>query len=200
MKNMNYAPQLTRRTTTVSTYENIINAIKNQRLLENYPANVLDYGAGYGRGHNLLQRAWERSTIVSYDPYDVEADHVVKELSNEQRGTFDLVLCIHVLNVCMPSTRGQITTHIDDLLKPGGIAVYVARTYYGDIENTKTGVRGDEVKSILVPQGNNNYTYQRGFDFFELGTEVAWKTNARIRTLDYGKNRPPAVYYKKGER
>lgn len=195
-----YAPQLTRRTTTVNTYENIINALKKERLLENYPDKILDYGAGYGRGHNLLQRAWENSTVISYDPYDVEADHVIQNISNEQNNTFDVVFCIHVLNVCMPATRGKITTHIDNLLKNNGIAVYVARAYYGDIENTKTGVRGDEVKSMLIPQGNNNYTYQRGFDFFELGTEVAWKTNAKIHMLEYGKNRPPAVYYKKGER
>ena len=200
MQDENIKPELTRRVTTVATYEAIIQAlkVKEQTRMSNVQS-ILDYGAGYGRGGELIKRAWKNAEVTLYDPYPVEdpTNTVVQEIPEGQ--TYDLIFCVYVLNVCLPATRNRVIKHIDSLLNPNGIAVFKARTYYHDIEKTATGIKGDEIKSMMIPHGKGVYTYQRGFDFYELDVEIWWAADASVKILELGSNKIPAKYYVKGK-
>lgn len=190
-----FKPELTRRASTVNTYEKIAKEVKEQNLLSKDPLRILDFGAGFGKGREVFEKEWPSAEIVSYDPYPVANVKVV--MNNLPKGKFDLIFCIYVLNVCLPVSRKNVIKTVDDLLEKDGIAIYRVRSFKGDIENTKTGIKGEEVNSLMIPVEQGVYTYQKGFDFDELSSEISWELNVTPQRLKMSNQTPPTVWYKK---
>lgn len=78
--------------------------------------DVLDYGCGFGKDVEQLQRKGIKST--GYDKHYLPAYPKQK---------YDTILCFYVLNVLLPEEQATVLIEISQLLKPHGKAYFAVR-------------------------------------------------------------------------
>lgn len=146
--------QTTQRKATLGTYRKVAALIPSE-------ARVLDYGAGLCHGTSVLN-------AESFEPHPRAG--IVPTYTNVQRipsNTYDVVVCNCVLNVIStPSERDRVVQNILRLLKPGGRAYIMVRSW-SDVRSIKHYVT--EGDGCRLPNG----AFQRGFTHAELDTFLA---------------------------
>ena len=145
--------------------------------------NILDYGAGKGRGTASVSRALKNKSIdanvKSYEPFP---ENWAKSLTEEpdytnadniKDGSQDAVVNLNVLNVVPKAIRDDIVKNIGRVLKDGGIGVISSRRWKGDVDTIKpaNSRAGEEPNSFYVTRklkGEIQTNYQKGIEPDEL--------------------------------
>ena len=187
---------LTRRSSTVATYANLAHAYRRYLQGDTPPKEILDYGAGHGKGTSYLRDTFPSSRVTGYDPYESEDESILTCLPLDKK--YDLVFCVYVLNVLEPHERAHVVKEIQSRLTPGGVAIFHTRSFYGEIELIKTGIHANERNAYYVPQGKELYTYQKGYDFLDLALELDWHLKESSHPLLVKQSNGTTAYYKKG--
>ena len=145
--------------------------------------NILDYGAGKGRGTASVSRALKSKSVDanvrSYEPFP---ENWAKSLTEEpdytsadniKDGSQDAVVNLNVLNVVPRAIRDNIIENIGRVLKDGGIGVISSRRWKGDVDTIKpaNSRAGEEPNSFYVTRklkGETQTNYQKGIEPDEL--------------------------------
>jgi SAM-dependent methyltransferase len=145
--------------------------------------NILDYGAGKGRGTASVFRALKNKSIdanvKSYEPFP---ENWAKSLTEEpdytnadniKDGSQDAVVNLNVLNVVPRAIRDDIVKNIGRVLKDGGVGVISSRRWKGDVDTIKpaNSRAGEEPNSFYVTRklkGEIQTNYQKGIEPDEL--------------------------------
>lgn len=158
--------QKTQRANTISSYEKAANLI----AAEYSPDNVLDYGAGLGKGTELLGEFFD--VVESFEPYPQKGFNPTYTDNSAVKAKYGAIVCLNVLNVLPSLDRWKAVANILSLLDNGGVAVISTRAWKGDIQNTKGGKQDQENKQVVFDSG----LIQKGFDgdeLFDYITQVA---------------------------
>ena len=94
--------------------------LKEQGLLDARIQKILDYGCGHGIDAYWLSRATDGENVDKYDPYYFPLTKLVE-------ASYDVIICIYVLNVVFEDEQEKIISRITKLLKPGGKAYFAVR-------------------------------------------------------------------------
>lgn len=170
-------PELTRISSTPAAYQK---ALKDLRVrispgYYNMLESALDYGAGFGRGTEYLTQSG--FSVDAYEPYEVaDWPHVAPLYADvdDLPRTYDLIMCVYVLNVLEPQLRRNVVQKVYGLLNNGGVGLFIVRQWENDVARTKTGIPAPERHALYVPHGNNAHTYQKGYDNLDLPLELDW--------------------------
>jgi SAM-dependent methyltransferase len=145
--------------------------------------NILDYGAGKGRGTASVFRALTNKgmdvNVKSYEPFP---ENWAKSLTDEpdftnadniKDGSQDAVVNLNVLNVVPRAIRDDIVKNIGRILKDGGVGVISSRRWKGDVDTIKpaNSKAGEEPNSFYVTRklkGVEQTNYQKGIEPDEL--------------------------------
>jgi SAM-dependent methyltransferase len=145
--------------------------------------NILDYGAGKGRGTASVFRALTNKgmdvNVKSYEPFP---ENWAKSLTDEpdftnadniKDGSQDAVVNLNVLNVVPRAIRDDIVKNIGRILKDGGVGVISSRRWKGDVDTIKpaNSRAGEEPNSFYVTRklkGVEQTNYQKGIEPDEL--------------------------------
>lgn len=163
--------QSTQRANTVGSYEKAANLITN--LYRVKPERVLDYGAGLGKGTEVLREFFDK--VDSFEPYPQEGfiptfsqTDLLRWGSEALRGQlkpqYDAIICLNVLNVLNDYDRIMTVLKILLMLNDHGMAVISTRAWKNDIELAKTGDKDEDHKQVIWSTG----LVQKGFDGDEL--------------------------------
>jgi SAM-dependent methyltransferase len=172
--------------TTTPTYAKVGRLLED--LLPGTP-RLLDYGAGRGLGSALLGcDSLEPHPPATFTPTFTSKDQI-------EAGSYDAVVCLHVLNVVPPEVRREIVLDIARVLRPGGAAVIVTRGR--DVLTVKNAVPGPEPMSRILGEGDAAW-YQKGFTQGELLSfiEEVLDETFTVEPLKLG---TPAVLVRAGE-
>lgn len=157
-------------------------------LKENYPGikTILDYGSGLGLGTEVLQEYF--TNVDSYDPFPSSHVPTFKTLQSINK-TYDVIVCLNVLNVIPLPNRDVVVKKIFKLLNKGGIAIISTRGWIGDVDRTKSREPAGEEKAIYVIDKGKK-VFQKGFDGNELASYVKSLISGRVTLLKnkFGKN------------
>ena len=163
--------QTTQRANTVGSYEKAANLIATTYNLP--PLKVLDYGAGLGKGTEILSEVFPE--VDSFEPYPQEGftptfnqTDLLRWGSEALRGQlkpqYDAIVCLNVLNVLNDYDRAMTVIKILLMLNEHGMAVIGTRAWKNDIELSKTGQHDIVKKEVTWANG----LIQKGFDGDEL--------------------------------
>lgn len=163
--------QTTQRANTVGSYEKAANLIATTYNLP--PLKVLDYGAGLGKGTEVLSEVFPE--VDSFEPYPQEGftptfnqTDLLRWGSEALRGQlkpqYDAIVCLNVLNVLNDYDRAMTVIKILLMLNEHGMAVIGTRAWKNDIELSKTGQHDIVKKEVTWANG----LIQKGFDGDEL--------------------------------
>ena len=180
-------PALNRTRNTGLTYQRVVDALRRSEVgsfLPTMPRRLLDYGCGFGEGSSYLEGLFPGWTPDAYDSSPpAEWLHPKTTLLTPEElpvaPSYHLIFAISVLDGLSLSRRREVATDIYDLLLPGGVAVFVVRPWYHDIELLE-GIRGSEPYTIYVPRGRNStppYVFQKGYTPLELEFYLQWLFN-----------------------
>jgi len=145
--------------------------------------NILDYGAGKGRGTASIQRMLNNNGLnvntESYEPFPENwsgalsdtPDYTDADLIKD--GSKDAIVNLNVLNVVPKEIRDDIVKNIGRILKDGGIGVISSRRWKGDVDTIKpeNSKPGDEPNSYYITRklkGAIQTNYQKGIEPDEL--------------------------------
>jgi phospholipid N-methyltransferase len=130
-------------------------------------SDILDYGAGMGKGTDAMQHVLTGHKVESYEPSPknwspthTNSDHIDKK--------YDAVVSHNVLNVLEPQLRDHVTKHLLSLVKPGGKVVVGARGYRGDVSTVKNFTPSEQEPNALWVHKKVGKVYQKGFYGDEL--------------------------------
>ena len=150
---------------------------------------VLDYGAGYGIGTDVLRASG--FSVDSYEPFPTKwkgktPPTFTGEKPNIPSSAYDSVVSFSVLNVVDPVERAKILKNISRALRPGGVALITARTRE-DVEAPSKKVAHLEPGGFIIGTGKRQ-RYQKGFTQAELeqyarqtlGPEFSVEANKRL--------------------
>ena len=145
--------------------------------------NVLDYGAGKGRGTASIFRALSNNgihaNVKSYEPFPENWAKTLTDkpdftdADNIKDSSQDAVVNLNVLNVVPKEIRDDIVKNIGRVLKDGGVAVISSRRWKGDVDTIKpaNSTLGEEPNSFYVTRklkGEIQTNYQKGIEPDEL--------------------------------
>lgn len=158
---LNPNSQTTQRSNTLRSYIKVAEYIK---ALYANAQQILDFGAGLGKGTKALQEITEK-TVESYEPFPKGYTPDYKTFS-QIKNKYDIVVCLNVLNVLPPDIRRIAVKQIYKVLKSGGIAFIVTRSWSGDVNQAKGAEPAPDEAKALIIKGTG--AYQKGFDGNEL--------------------------------
>ena len=149
--------------TTGGSYEKAVKALGMKETDE-----VLDYGAGYGHGADLMRKSKAKVETLELNPEDWKSKTPVTYTNSSQIDKkFDKVVSMNVLNVLEPQLRTNVLLDIAHKLKSGGKALIGTRRFKGDIDQSKKFTKADEPGAYWIEKPSGP-TYQKGFDGPEL--------------------------------
>ena len=129
---------------------------------------VIDYGAGYGLGTDVMRDAG--LSVDSYEPFPEKwkGKRPPTFTSSEKipDARYDSLVSFSVVNVVKPDERKKIFRDVARILRPGGVALITGRTP-DDVEKAKTKVPHLEKGGYMIDQGVRR-RYQKGFTQSEL--------------------------------
>lgn len=129
---------------------------------------VIDYGAGYGLGTDVMRDAG--LSVDSYEPFPMKwkgkRPPTFTRSEKIPDASYDSLVSFSVVNVVQPDERKKIFRDVARLLRPGGVALITGRTPE-DVEKAKTKVPYLEKGGYMIDQGVRR-RYQKGFTQSEL--------------------------------
>ena len=129
---------------------------------------VLDYGAGYGVGTDILRS--KGLQVDSYEPFPEKwkgkrpPTHTKSD--KIPSNAYNSVVSFSVINVVDPDERKRLFNEIARVLRPGGVALITGRTR-SDVEAASTKVPHLEPGGFIIGEGIKK-RYQKGFTQAEL--------------------------------
>jgi hypothetical protein len=178
---MNEVTQKTQRSNTVTSYikaveilSNGVTSMKNQ--------SVLDYGAGLGKGSEVLTTVF--GDVKTFEPFPQKGFEPTFTDPFLITGSFDVVVCLNVLNVLTDHQAIVAVVNIVSLLKDiGGKAVIGVRGWKNDVANTKTATLNHKEKEAHFSNG----LIQRGYDGDDLINFIKFVTagmDVRVKKIN----------------
>lgn len=151
--------------TTTGTYRKTAEKLKP---MLNADDNVLDYGAGMGKGSTAMQSVMGNDHEVhSYEPFAKNwKPHYAK--GEDIKGQYGAVVSHNVLNVLPPELRDHVTKHLLSKVKVGGKVVVGTRGWKGDVATVKNFTPSEHEDNALWVHKKAGKVYQKGFDGDEL--------------------------------
>ena len=143
-------------TTTIPTYKKVEKIFKE----DNIKGNTLDFGAGRGLGAKEIKAdTFEPFPRENFKPNYTSSSDIPTESYNK-------ITSLNVLNVLPKTERTKAILEIGRILKTKGSAIISTRG--DDVLKTKTGIKGNESMSVILPDGR----FQKGFIPKELVEEI----------------------------
>jgi hypothetical protein len=142
------AMQCTQRKNTIGTYR------KLAKLIPDLPLNILDFGAGYCLGAELLG-------ADSYEPNPREGVTPTYTRFEDIPGGYDVIVCSCVLNVLSWEDRVQVMNQIGLLLVPGGMAYITVRPWESVLSTQHYTKEGDGIRVKTTGAFQRGYTYEQ---------------------------------------
>tara|TARA_R100001126_G_scaffold94959_1_gene66291 strand:+ start:55 stop:951 length:897 start_codon:yes stop_codon:yes gene_type:complete len=143
-------------TTTIPTYKKVEKIFKKDKI----KGNTLDFGAGRGLGAKEIKAdTFEPFPRENFKPNYTSSSDIPTESYNK-------ITSLNVLNVLPKTERTKAILEIGRILKTKGSAIISTRG--DDVLKTKTGIKGNEPMSVILPDGR----FQKGFTEKELVEEL----------------------------
>lgn len=174
----NSSSQTTQRSNTEKSY------IKAGKYIAiNFPEvnDILDFGAGLGKGTIALQRETGKA-VESYEPYAkgfTPDYHSFAQIDKQ----YDIVVNLNVLNVLPPDLRERVVKQIYKVLKPDGIAIIGTRGWNGDVASAKNFEPSEDEEKAIWVLTRGQRVYQKGFDGNELASYIKSIIPVQVKSM-----------------
>lgn len=183
--------QRTQRHHTSASYQKVAQYLKTNFIGK---FSVLDYGAGHGHGTAILQEVSGHYTD-SFEPSPQSWNPTYTQVTQIKK-KYDIIVCLHVVNVLVKHERDKVLRNIYDLLTPKGTAIIGARKWKGDVNQAKSFMASDTEPHGIYVLGNNTTTYQIGFDGTELQEYIQSLLPVEVIDMKSNFSKSSVVFYK----
>ena len=150
---------------TKESYRKAMRMAKIRQTCLERTINVLDYGAGKGHGATVLEE-FGNVAVTTFEPIPKNWTPDYTDSDDIQNSSYDVVICLNVLNVLEPALREEVLLDIMKKVKVGGMACIGVRNW-SSVNTAKHKASAPEENAIWVLKSTGD-CYQKGYSPKEL--------------------------------